>query len=833
MNYLGAVFPDITMQNGSNYEIANLKTGNIVASNNLKNLEKQVRRMFINWLKSILKSGKDPFSVDVSTSPDMQESQHSILQKGEIEIPDDIKSQIETFKMPIGYPPKIEGYPARISGKQLLIKTQAEMITKIKREMQIGELFDELVMPLLCNTADFIHLLPASEAHHHRAQGGFLRHSLEVCYIAVKHTKTTDFDSNETPEERSANALKWRLAVAVTALLHDIGKPVSDYEIWDQTGVYQWKPSGKNLFHWAVEHDIERYFLQWNKKRHNNHRIIAPSLIEKIVPAKVIELLQQNSKNLYFKVIEAISNSDNMELADKKTINGNQLFNILLLADRASVANDLKLTSGDAIRAAGSGVSTIQRLVDTMRQFISSGRWTPNVPPSPIWSTPDGVYIIWASAAEELCKEIKNLGIFIPQSADSLGEILLAHDVIIEAPRGSLYWKIAPKKLLKSASFIKDPDTFFYCVKLASDELLFGENIKPTHASVYVKNETSWVSFEPKTGTNVEITGEKTEPTIVNNDFKHQPIDIVDKIINDTPPESDNVTSIMETLEELAIIEPVCNEQAVEVPEVQVIAACDLKIQGGDTLPVGNPASEITHKHSLGLKERIIAMSKPSVALPMKSLTDIPVATQLSEQKSLFADVKLDDTDSVEITTQKGMHSDIYITADLHIREAFEIYLLGLSKKQLISNINQNHLLVDDKLEIPSAWKARSPQASRSKDDEALVLLRSNFYLVLKKELLIDVFIITGFSEIEQMLNPVIPDLATSLIEDVIFSIHNENDISENQFKTIQYIELSRTELIEISAKLGVSQTTFKQIMAVRFESYNSHFGLQFMREKQ
>ncbi len=35
MNYLGAVFPDITMQNGSNYEIANLKTGNIVASNNL------------------------------------------------------------------------------------------------------------------------------------------------------------------------------------------------------------------------------------------------------------------------------------------------------------------------------------------------------------------------------------------------------------------------------------------------------------------------------------------------------------------------------------------------------------------------------------------------------------------------------------------------------------------------------------------------------------------------------------------------------------------------------------------------------------------------------
>ncbi|MBO1915685.1 hypothetical protein J4727_00440 [Providencia rettgeri] len=56
------------------------------------------------------------------------------------------------------------------------------------------------------------------------------------------------------------------------------------------------------------------------------------------------------------------------------------MFNILLLADRASVANDLKLTSGDAIRAAGSGVSTIQRLVDTMRQFISSGRWTPNVP---------------------------------------------------------------------------------------------------------------------------------------------------------------------------------------------------------------------------------------------------------------------------------------------------------------------------------------------------------------------------------------------------------------------------------------------------------------------
>ncbi|MDH8602392.1 TraI domain-containing protein, partial [Klebsiella pneumoniae] len=73
--------------------------------------------------------------------------------------------------------------------------------------------------------------LPASEYHHHRAQGGLLRHTLEVILYSIKIAKSFEFDANESPVIKSDRALAWRLAVVVGAVMHDIGKPISDVDV--------------------------------------------------------------------------------------------------------------------------------------------------------------------------------------------------------------------------------------------------------------------------------------------------------------------------------------------------------------------------------------------------------------------------------------------------------------------------------------------------------------------------------------------------------------------------------------------------------------------------
>ncbi len=44
------------------------------------------------------------------------------------------------------------------------------------------------------------------------------------------------------PVHKSNRALAWRLAVAAGGLLHDLGKPFTDFEVWNEDGKIHWPP---------------------------------------------------------------------------------------------------------------------------------------------------------------------------------------------------------------------------------------------------------------------------------------------------------------------------------------------------------------------------------------------------------------------------------------------------------------------------------------------------------------------------------------------------------------------------------------------------------------
>lgn len=90
------------------------------------------------------------------------------------------------------YPASEIGFPAQVPGEYVLRHYQKPLVMAIKRELDIRDSeFNQLILPMLINFANFVHLFPASENHHHRAATGLLRHSLEVCFQCIRRSKTS------------------------------------------------------------------------------------------------------------------------------------------------------------------------------------------------------------------------------------------------------------------------------------------------------------------------------------------------------------------------------------------------------------------------------------------------------------------------------------------------------------------------------------------------------------------------------------------------------------------------------------------------------------------
>ena len=93
------------------------------------------------------------------------------------------------------------------------------------------EYFEQLYLPALNNYAESVQCVPASEAHHHARMGGLLEHTVDMVHIALKLRKGYKLPIGGTAEEIAKNGVRWTYAVFVAALLHDIGKLITDFRI--------------------------------------------------------------------------------------------------------------------------------------------------------------------------------------------------------------------------------------------------------------------------------------------------------------------------------------------------------------------------------------------------------------------------------------------------------------------------------------------------------------------------------------------------------------------------------------------------------------------------
>lgn len=363
------------------------------------------------------------------------------------------------------YPPFTEGLPA--ATPEALLDTQEALIRQLKHELALTpEQNKALVDPLLVSYASFVHLLPASKAHHHRGAGGMLRHGLEVALWATRGFHTKIIDGHESGERRKVLEPRWRLAVAVAGLCHDIGKTAYDVTVTDPTGKKIWDVYGSLLSEWIEAERLDRYFISWRGGReHKVHERFGHLLTMRVIPREVLSFLNEGDPRIIAVMHETIAGQ--IPKGAAKVVH-----ELVMAADQRSVQRDIK---GQRVADSDSalGVPVAKYLVDAMKRLIDQGEWKANQEGQPLWVTGEGVFLDWEAAVPAITELLLADGISgIPRSQDSVAESLSDFDVItkqVTAEGNETYYvPIAPEKLCSKKKVHK-----FKAVELSALDILF------------------------------------------------------------------------------------------------------------------------------------------------------------------------------------------------------------------------------------------------------------------------------------------------------------------------------------------------------------------------
>ena len=389
----------------------------------------------------------------------------SVLRGTDARAPSSTNDAVERDPEIPRYPPFLKGLPVATSAQ--ILETQQALIQTFQNALAITDAdYAALVPPLLERYAAFVHLLPASETHHHRGAGGLLRHGLEVAALAARASRGKLFALDRRPEERRVLEPRWHLAAFVAGLLHDVGKPVVDVSVFDRAGTSHWQPVDDTLVDWARRLNIDHYFLRWNAQRlHHGHEIFTASVFHQLLTPAVRNWLMDPDPLIWHTLGRVLAGSDTQSL----------LYRLMHDADRASVAQDLRENHLDP-EALSLGVPIERYLIETMRALLREGTWTVNGPGAQVWTFhPGGLHLVWSDCAPTVVQRLAELGVpGIPRDPDTLAEILIDRQLAVPGPQHRpehpvRYWRLAPACL--SARRERPLELSF--LRLSAPELLF------------------------------------------------------------------------------------------------------------------------------------------------------------------------------------------------------------------------------------------------------------------------------------------------------------------------------------------------------------------------
>ncbi|BAO29684.1 MobH family relaxase [Sulfuritalea hydrogenivorans] len=346
------------------------------------------------------------------------------------------------------YPPFMKGLPA--TSPDRLLETQWELIGQIQESgLASREIFDQYYLSPLRSLASYVHLLPASESHHHRGAGGLFRHAVEVALWSLQLGDRVLLPGDQTPRRRREIEPRWHVAVFLSALCHDIGKPITDLKVTSQDGEKSWNPFAEDLYSWASANAVDHYFLHWRPNRGRDHTSVSILLAERIIGRNTMGWIYGGDPELVLWMTESIACQPSQT---------NMIHNLVVRSDQVSVARDME-TLGSVFAGYDIGVPVERMLLDIMRRLVRESTWTVNVPGSRLWFMEGHLYLVWPIAGEEMAAVINREKLpGLPRTPNSILDMLTERKLAEIKGDGSgegRYWQIAPAPLTEKIPHIR------------------------------------------------------------------------------------------------------------------------------------------------------------------------------------------------------------------------------------------------------------------------------------------------------------------------------------------------------------------------------------------
>lgn len=418
------------------------------------------------------------------------------------------------------HPPTDYGLPVKVSTPQLLRKHE-RLVENMDFHIKITpEEFRRFLLPVIGRFARHVHLLPASESHHHRGPGGLLHHSLEVAYHALRRCHDISFTRDAFSTKRRALDQRWQVAAFLVGLGHDIGKTVTNYIVTDEAGENPWRPHTESLGQWSKRVGSERYFVKWKTGRGMSHERSNAPLMAQLIQPELLHWLAEYGPEILIRLNETLSYTET----------DHPFAQMIMRADSRSVSDDMssRTVHTKAIDGGwGGGVSVL--VLDTMSSLINEGTWKINEKGARVWLLQEGVFIVWSRAVQEVRELLVKDGVRpLPRHPDFFAEQLVDEkvaDPFIIGSNKTPYWHISP-------DIMTTPDgkrIWLKCLKVATPNMIFKTIVPPDVLPGLVRYDSDRTAPEPR-GPQTAFE-EPAKPIADVEIIKHEPMSNLDDLV--------------------------------------------------------------------------------------------------------------------------------------------------------------------------------------------------------------------------------------------------------------------------------------------------------------
>ncbi|MNF26344.1 putative helicase [compost metagenome] len=265
---------------------------------------------------------------------------------------------------------------------------------------------DKLINEVIWNTAEYIHLLPASEDYHHSDAGGLLSHSLEVAKMALGEAYNSDLPAKTYPDLEILRRTRYFYAVFIAALLHDIGKVFSDVRVFCVDNHIQWQPRLEPLTKWAVRHNVSSYRVEYVKGRGKRHERAASYVLGAVLTDEAKEyILGCQTDDIFAEIDDSITHY---------TERDGYINQALRRADSASTLKDIQ---GRHLKETGRREYSLSTHFIRATQQLTP-EWTVNQKGSMMWVIGGDIFIAYPQAIIEIIGAIKAVGVNCPHDVN-------------------------------------------------------------------------------------------------------------------------------------------------------------------------------------------------------------------------------------------------------------------------------------------------------------------------------------------------------------------------------------------------------------------------------